>query len=313
VQLIVRCAWCLAAGLGTSLAFPPHDLWWVVWVSIAPWLASLRGTRPREALLLSAIFGLSLALPLGGWIPSTIAEGFRGSLAGGFGLWLLAGLSYQPALLLLAWCLRRVPADGGLYPLCAGAGWGIVELSYSFVWPQVPWVLLGATQIDTPVAALAGAVGVHGVSVLIVTWNALLAQVLCRSATRSLAYVAAALAMAAMIGAGLGARGEAQGAGALMRVALVQPAVSVRQYPDSLFQDASATALAELTRELPQVDLVLWPENALNGTLEGRPDLAQQISALAQEIEAPIWLGVHRGSSASRQNGIARIAPGMLW
>ncbi len=310
MQLLARSLWCVVAGLGTALAFPPQDVWWIAWVGLVPWLVSLGRVQVHEVALLSAVFGFSLALPLGAWIPGVVTHGFLGSAAGGYALWLLAASAYVPAIVLLGVGLRVLATRSALYPLAAGLGWALVELSYSFVWPQVPWVLLGATQIDAPVAALAAAIGVHGLSALPVTVNALLAQALLRSSPIRTVVLAGGLAIVALLPGALATSGPPRRDDRTIRVALVQPAIPMRPHFDSVQQDESAATLLALSRGLGKVDLVLWPENALASTLEGRPDLASRVAELANEIGAPIWVGVHRSASGSRFNSVALFAPG---
>ncbi len=308
MHLLTRGAWCVVSGLGTSLAFPPQDFAWVAWVGLVPWLVSLHRLGWHEAALLSAVFGLALALPLGAWIPGVVTDGFGGSVAGGYALWLLAGSTYVPAIVLLAVGLRMLDPRSALYPLAAGFGCALVELSYSFVWPQVPWVLLGATQIDTPVAPLAALFGVHGVSAVLVATNTLLAQALLRSSPIRTAAFAVGIAIAALLPGALAIPGPP--VRPTIRVALVQPALPMRAHFDSVQQDESAAKLIELSRGLGEVDLVLWPENALAATLEGRPDLTRLVADLANQIGAPIRAGVHRSDSGSRFNSVALFAPG---
>ncbi len=298
----------LLSGAIASLAFPPQNAAWLAWLALVPWLICLDRVSIAGAARVSAAFALGLCLPLGAWIPATAGEGFGASTVGAYGLWLATSASFAPAIVVLGVALRWLSIRSPLFAVTAGAGWGLVELSFGSIWPTIPYVTLGATQIETPLAGLAAWIGVHGVSAIVVAASALVAQAVALRDSRPA--IAVALLGAAVLSVGrVGGPGGPRAAGEL-RVALVQPAVPLTGPPDSRFQHDNLEALVEITRKLLAVDLVLWPENALTATLDGRPDLAQRVARLSDELGTPIVAGAHRGIGEGRANSIARFTPG---
>ncbi len=304
----VAAAACLLSGAIASLAFPPQNAAWLAWLALVPWLALLHRASIAQGLVRSAAFALGMCLPLGAWIPATASDGFGAETLGAYGLWLATSASFAPAIMLLGVMLRSLPPGSPAFALAAGAGFGLVELSFGRIWPTIPYVTLGASQIETPLAALGAWIGVHGVSAVVVAINALGAQAVMLRQVRPAIAAGVLGAVAFCVGA-IAVPTEDRSASEL-RVALVQPAVPLAGPPDSRFQHDNLEALVELTRALPAVDLILWPENALTATLDGRPDLTQGVARLSDELGTPIWLGAHRGVGDGRANSIARFTPG---
>jgi apolipoprotein N-acyltransferase len=238
----------LVAGAVTSLAFPPHSATWLVWIALVPWLIGLDRVSLVGTGLVSIVFALGLCLPLGGWIPDTAAGGFGADPLGAYGLWVATSASFAPAIALLKVLLRGLSIRSPVFALAAGAGWGLVELSFGRIWPTIPYVTLGATQIETPIAAMAEVLGAHGVSAVVAAANALVAQAMLLRKLRVLipaSALAAVVLLIAVVPPSEPARGGA------LRVALVQPAVPLTGPPDSRFQHDNLEALIALTRDCP--------------------------------------------------------------
>lgn len=310
MRLVASLAWCLVSGLAATLTFPPQGFWWLSWVALVPWLVALQGATPARAALLSFVFACALAAPLGAWIPGVVLEGFRARPYGAYGLWIVASLSYVPAPVVLGVALSRLASHNWLYPFAAGLGWALVELSYRSLWPRVPWIQLGAPQIDTLIASSAALWGVHGVSVLVVAVNALVAQGVDRAQLRTVVAGGAALVALALGGRFTGALYEEQSSDRL-KIAIAQPGIAMLGPGSSRFQHETLAALFELTESLPDdVEVVFWPENSLLSTLEGRPDLARRVATLSDRTGKVLLIGVHRQTQGRRANSAALFEPG---
>ncbi len=216
--------------------------------------------------------------------------------------------SYVPAIAALGFALRAVPIASAWYAPMAGAGWGIVELSYASVWPGIPYIVLGSAVIETPIAPLGRWIGVHGVSGVLVAFAAALHQGVHQRSVGS-PLLAAALVALAIPFASLSSVPAAPATGQL-QVAVVQPGVPMRSPLDSSIAHQNFEALEALTRALPRVDLIVWPENSLMSTLEGRPDLVRKVSELSSDLRTPLWIGAHRRVGPALVNSIVLFAPG---
>jgi apolipoprotein N-acyltransferase len=190
----------------------------------------------------------------------------------------------------------------------AGTGWGIVELSYGTVWPGIPYIVLGSTLIETPLVALGRLIGVHGVSALVV-WCAAAVYQSVRCGSVPLATWAGGLVLLSVMLA-FPRVAPLDTTTRDLHVAAVQAAVAMRSPLDSSIAQRNFDALVALSRQLPLVALIIWPENSLMATLEGRPDLATRASDLASELRTPLWAGVHRRVGAAQANSVALFSPG---
>jgi apolipoprotein N-acyltransferase len=285
----------------------------MAWIALAPWLATsrptTRGASLARAAVLGAIVTSTLALGMSLWLPGVIVHSFGGTRAGALGLWLLGGAAAAPGGAMLGLALQLVPFESRLFPLWAGSVWAACELSLARVFPELPWLVLGATQIDTTLASAAAVIGVHGVSALVVSANTLIAQALCRV---PLQRTAASLAMVVVPGIGSVVWGRAlldqsprEGA---VRVAVIQPSSPLggRETPE--VREVRLATLLELTARLPDVDLIVWPESAARalGLLRGRVQrLPAALALISRAVAARRARKEHSGGTNRKASSIA--------
>lgn len=171
--------WLLAFATGaiTVAAFAPFDLglialgtlallFHMVWQSESPWRAAGLGYAFGLGLMGFGVF----------WIQNSIAQ-FGGvdpvmALAATLGFVAVAGLYYA----LFAGLLKRLGRNTGkwafmlwLVPLV----WVVVEWVRSWLFTGFPWLSIGYSQIDLPLAGYAPLFGVLGVSIML-AWSAAL-------------------------------------------------------------------------------------------------------------------------------------------
>jgi apolipoprotein N-acyltransferase len=298
------------AGLAASLAFPPAELWPLAWIALAPWLAAHHTITWRSAAAAGAAVTAPLVLGMTVWIPGVVQNSFGGTTAGAVSLWLLAGLVAAPGGALLGLALRLVSFSSPLFPVWAGSAWAAYELSLASFFPQVPWLVLGATQIDTPLAPAAAVLGVHGVSALVVALNACAAQAARRVALRTTAFGLASVLVLAVGGAVWGRAILAQSATGTLRVAIVQPSSPLKVRETARIREEKLITLLDLTHGVDNVDLILWPESALSYPPSGRPDVLRRIGAVVAEKQAHLLLGAPEQSAQSRSIAVHGVGPG---
>lgn len=295
--------WGAVSGLASALPLPPWGWTGLAWLGALPWLLATRDRSRHRVALSSAGFGFALAAAHAAWLPGVLVDGFGARPVAALALWLACALAAVPAALALGLALRHVPVSSGLFPPAVGLGWAAVELAYARVCPGVPWLVLGAPHFEAPLRLLASVGGVHLVSGGVLAGNALIAQLLLCGASRRWLGAASALALAAAA-AGWADPAPPTAAGAV-EVGLVQPGA-----PPQRGRPARALARAlALSRQLPAVDLIVWPEAALAATLEERPDLVEQVSALAAELDTPLVVGAYRRVPGGRTSSAVLFPP----
>ena len=267
---VLDAAFIAAAVTLIVAAFPPFDVWPAAWVALVPWLIALHRGGTRRALILSAGLGLALNVILLSWLRFVTVAG-----------WLALAVylsAYVPAAGILARWIRRkcaVPLALLLPPIWVGLDYLRCVLFTGF-----PWFLLGHTQhVNLPFIQIADLTGVHGVTFALVMVNGLLADLLLlRTSKPALsrrtllsAAAAAAAVVVCLFAYGLTRLGmcETTPGPALCLVQGNIP-MSLKHSPDPgenfrLLKRHEALSLREKDRP---VDLLVWPETMMPGTLQ---------------------------------------------
>ena len=222
----------------------------------------------------------------------------------------MLGTAAAPACAVFAVAIRAIGASSALYLPAVGLGWAGVELLCGRLWPAIPWLKVGATQIDTPLAPLAAVIGVLGVSALVACGGAAITQALLRVPAHALAW-APALALVAGSGAwlaraGAGAPEECEE----LRIALVQPGLPMSARADPLFPTRNLDRLLALSRELDGVELIVWPESAFTSDMGARSEQHDHVQAFVDQGGIPILAGGYRRVGAHHRTSAFLFAPG---
>jgi len=238
-------------GVPGAWLLPLATLAWLAWrLDVAP---------PRRAALLAASYATAW-LAAGVWWLFVSMHRY-----GGLPAWMAALAVLLLALALSAYLAAAAAAyarwrDGGATDaLLFAALWLLAELARGVIFTGFPWLALGYSQVDAPLAALAPWVGVYGIGALLAFAAAALAR-LARSRGRQWApaVVAAVVVVLAAV-AGPGEHGRAAGE---LTVALLQTNVA---QDEKFAPERMPQTLAWVGRELrtARADLVVAPETAV--------------------------------------------------
>lgn len=266
-------------GTITSLSFAPLLLWILPFVTLFFLYEILIRNSAINRLWITYFFGLGLLIVSQRW--TGVYVGNAPFLALAF----MQALFFTP----LALVGRKNKLSNALIFGCA--------LVFSeFLMRTIPftgfgWSRLSFTQIDSPLAAIYPIIGVAGVAFFIAIFSSL----------RSIkALIAASLVIVFfnLLPTGLSNLGD-------MKIALVQGGVP------QLGLDFNATPLAVYRNHLQQskisikpqsVDLIVWPENAVDIDVFSNPSIKSEISDLSQELQSPILIGGISRFSGDLQN-----------
>jgi apolipoprotein N-acyltransferase len=306
----------LPLGALQSLSFAPFGLWplgpccltllWWLWQDASPQAAARTGFAFSAGLFLAGTYWLYTSIHGFGQAPVAVA------------LFLMLGLvaimgAYGAAL---AWLVTRyAPAQRLALQLAVlPAGWVLLEWFRGWFLSGFPWLAVGYSAIDTPLAGFAPVVGVYGVS-LAVTWTAgLLLAALGTRGRRRLLVVAT---LAALWGAGaLLARIDwTRPAGTPVSVALVQGSIP----QDLKWQEDNREHTLEVYRSLTEqawgARLIVWPEAALPMLYHEAVPYLTSVYRAAQDHGADLVLGLLRYDfEASRyRNGLIALGRDEEW
>ncbi len=259
----------LLAGALLPLAFSPFDLFPLAVLAPAVLFRAWLNVPPRRAFRRGWLFGAGMFGVGVSWIYVAIHDFGHSNiftavlLTGGF----VAFLALFPALLgYLATRLfpAQTPRSKTLKLLAAfPAAWTLFEWIRGWILTGFPWLNLGNSQIDAPLAGLAPVVGVYGVSLATAFSAALLVYVV--RATSGARWRALILLVMLWGLAGLLGRIEwTQPHGKSLHVSLIQGNIpqDIKWRPEQ--QQGTLDLYADLTRRHWSSDIILWPEAALS-------------------------------------------------
>ena len=169
--------------------------------------------------------------------------------------------------------------------------WVVLEWMRGWFLTGFPWLDLGYSQIDGPLAGFAPWLGVYGVSFAAAASAALLALAL-RHGRHGWRHLAALVLL--WTGAWLaGQQSWVVPDGKPLRAALIQGNVSLAKKWSTNYRMEIVQRYAALTQEQHHVDLVVWPEAALPATLDELEEgYLPQLERLAASRHMDILLGV---------------------
>lgn len=312
-----RAPW-IAFPLGAvhSLAFAPFSIWPLgpLCLALLWWL--WRGAPPRRAAWTGFAFGGGLFLAGTYWLYISI-HGF-GKAPIALALLLMLGLvaimgSYSA---LLGWLVARFEARVGLWHWLAAlpAAWVLMEWFRGWFLSGFPWLAVGYSQLDTPLAGYAPVLGVYGVSLL----AAMTAGALCvladgRGRTRYWPAAAAVLVWAG--GFGLAQVEWTRPSGPPLSVALVQGSIPQDQKWQEDNRAHTFEVYRDLTRQAMGARLIVWPESALPVLYEEAVPFLTGIYQEAQSHGSDLLLGLIRyeGPNQQLRNGLVALSREEEW
>lgn len=303
--------WMLAvlSAILLFLSFPNANLFPLAWVALVPFFIALRHTaNGKPTFWIGYLTGF---LFFGGLlIAIALLYPYANIFATMVGYLLLVGYTalYFAVFPVL---MRRVPWRSGLlFPVVAAVIWTALEWVRSWLITGFPWGSIGYSQWNNPLGIqIASLVGVHGISFVIVLFNAGIATMLCnrhRWRQEIPAFVLPLILVFLCLGYGAFQLRDAPSinrdsdittseASQTLNIALVPGNISqlekwdIRQFPQILQRYINLTHTAG--QENP--DLIVWPETAIRSeALTGEwPTYHRRFLLMLRDIALPILIG----------------------
>jgi apolipoprotein N-acyltransferase len=299
----------IVGGLALCVSFPPFGWWYMAIVAFAllAWVLTRESTTLAGGFGYGFLFGLVFYLPLLPWISGLV----------GLFPWLVLGVmeALFPALFgVLAVVVRRLPG----WPLWFAGLWAAQEWLKSTVpFGGFPWGVVGFSQTDGPLLAVAQFGGAPLVSFAVVLIGFSLAAIaleVVRLWTRgngrrspappAVLVPGVCIAVVLLVSALMWPHVRQSGAGAgddpSITVAAIQgnvPRLGLefnaqrRAVLDNHVHETIQLAHDVRDGRAPQPAIVIWPENSSDIDPLANRDAFTQISTAAAEINAPILVG----------------------
>jgi len=293
----------LLAGALLVPAFAPFNLWPLLLIALLL-LSHLwwRAASAREAALIGWFAGCGLFGAGVSWVWVVIHQ-FGGSgliVATLLTLLFVALLALYLALLgLLLGAIRPHLTAATWWLLLLPAGWILIEWLRSHLFTGFPWLLIGYSQLDGPLAGYAPIIGVLGIGwLLLLTVGGIGWALSTRRRTRAASAPAAVLLLTLLLiwGAGplLQQIAWSEPAGAPLPVALLQGNVPQESKWDPNTAQLRLDRYARLSEaQFGRAALILWPENAIT-LFHHQIDLVylQPLAAAAAAAGSELLLGL---------------------
>lgn len=301
----------LAAGAGAVSGFSPTGLPWLTSICLVALFAVwLRTPAPREAALNGFLFGLGLfgagaswvyvSLHQFGMMPAPLAAAATAVFCVYLSLFPALAGSLQARLDCPQWIQATLLAPGL---------WVLSEWMRSWLLTGFPWLAMGYSQIDTPLAGYAPLLGVYGVSLAF----ALVAGCVAAACLPGPARTRKALAATALILAGTGAvLREVEwvtAQGDPVPVALVQGNIpqSMKFEPEQY--ESTLATYKRMVGDSRHAQLIVLPETAVPRFLDlVDPSYLDDLKEIARRRGGDLLLGApFRNSAGSYFNGVVNL------
>ncbi len=263
-------------GAAAVLGFAPFRLPALTVLSIAVLFHQWSDAGPRRSFALGWWFGLGMFGVGASWVYVSLhVYGNMPPPLATFTVFLfVAYLALFPAT--VGWVQARFRGVGlvGRMVWLVPALWALAEWLRGWLLSGFPWLSLGYSQVDLPLAGYAPLLGVYGVSWLVAVTAGLLVAAL-RAPRRHALWLVAAAAVIWAGGWAAGQREWVYARGPALRVALVQGNVPLAQKWSPSQRASILRHYLELSDGL-DVRLVVWPEGALPYHADELPDALWQ-------------------------------------
>ena len=251
-----------------SLSFEPYGIWPLALIGLAGWFTLLTQNRLKYRIFLSYLFGACLLL---------LNQHWTGVYVGNLP-WLILSLSQAVIFIMPAFFVRK----GAKYNQYLFA---LSYVSTELLLRTVPftgfgWTRLSFTQVDSPLAVIYPIGGVALVALVLA---------LVSSARKFRSFVIAALIPAVCWFIPTNVQNEKPISIALVQGGVVNLGLDFNSKPQEVFKRHLDHSISSIKPN--EVDLIIWPENAVDVDVNTNPQVNDSIKNLSTILNTPILIG----------------------
>lgn len=263
----------LVSGALMTFAFAPLQLYPLAVLLPAILLALWFGQTPRQAFWYGWLFGLGMFSTSIYWVFISIYVYGAAPLllAAFFTALLIAYMALFPAL--TGYCLNRFfPNKNSVRLICAfPALWVFFEWARSLIFTGFPWLLLGYSQINSPLRGYAAVFSVYGVSLAVLMSSGLLIKIILHLRQKNLIPSGLSLVAGLVLwglGSGLAHILWTTPFGPPVQVSLVQGNIpqQLKWSPETI--QPTLAEYSKLTEPHWSSNIIVWPESAIPISLQ---------------------------------------------
>ena len=283
------------AGFTLVLAYAPFSLWCLTLFIPALWFKIIEGVSVRVATKQGFLFGLGWFCSGISWVHVSIDQ--FGGLPLAISLLLMLLLCLYLALFpaLACYLSARLSHNKQLNLWILPALWLISEYCRSVFLTGFPWLSLGYSQIDGPLAVYAPIIGEIGITCLILIINILLFNILFKEKFH-LSFLssryAVSLASIMVLTFGLQNITWVEPTGKTVKTALVQANIAqdIKWAPEQEWP--TMLKFLDLTRVNYDAELIIWPESAVPSWEPAVQDYLHTVNSSANLNNSAIITGI---------------------
>lgn len=316
VTLVVRIAATALAGWFLAMAYPFASQWWLAPSAIAIFTGVTWNTNKKTAALMGFIFGLVSFRVQHDWLVVVGADA-TWILSIYLALW-IAIIGILISILSRAISRRTIPWPVGLIAL--GSIWVLEEfLRGRFPFGGYPWARLAFSQADSPLAFWARLGGIPWLSFVVAFIAIAFVGIIFISSMRAKLILSLIIVVSFIIPITL-SNTSSETTESTIAIGVVQGgtpqtgmgAMDVRRAVlENHVRETMNLAAKIKSGEVPQPEIVIWPENSSDLDPFTEPDAESLIETAAKAIGVPILVGAVVNSATDPENEVYNM--GILW
>jgi len=284
LQLVLACL----CGALLTLAYAPFSFWFVTFLSLTSFIYLLSNSLHKQGFKLGFAFGLGWFGAGISWVHVSIADFGGIPLVGSLTLMLLlsAYLALFPAL---SCYLVTKYFPNKLWPMALPAIWLLIEWLRGWLLTGFPWLSLGYSQIQGPLAGWFPVIGEFGVSGLTVLISSVLAIWLVNKKWLPSGIIVTVLFVS---GTALNQYQWAKPTGESARIAMVQGNIeqALRWTPEQ--DQPTMEKYKNMTAAHWDNDIVIWPEAAIPKLEPVATEYLSEMDNLAAQTNTGLITGI---------------------
>lgn len=281
------------SGLLSPLGFAPFHLPVVTLLSLALFYSILDKRTPKQALSCGFFYGLGFFGSGVSWVIISIHDygNLNYPISGLVTLIFIIYLALYPALVAYLFQLMHLPKKKLLNCFLFSCLWCSSEFLRSALFSGFPWLLIGTSQIDTPLKYLLPIIGINGVSLLCLLASCFLAQALKEQVFKRAFYTVAFVLVLITPSALKNVHWNRVDA-ASISVGVVQANLAMRdKWDDSLFWNL-LNYYEKQIMSLLGIDLIILPESAIPLPSSYLDEYLDRLNQNALKFNSSLVLGI---------------------
>ena len=284
-------------GLSLVFAYAPFNQWWLPFVVLPIWLSQLAKLTARPAAKQGYIFALGWFISGISWVHVSIAEFGGMPLIASLALMALlcAYLAIFPAL--SCYLSAKLTKDKNFSFWLFPAFWLVCEYLRAVVLTGFPWLSLGYSQINSPLAVFAPVIGEIGITFVLLISSIAIYQTLQKSYIKTNLAIITSITLMVVL---LPQKDWLQKTDKTIKVALVQGNIqqSLKWQPEQEWP--TMLKYLDLSRINYDAQLIIWPESAIPAVEPLAQDFLDTVNQSANINGASIITGIINYDFASK-------------